>query len=215
MPDTASSTQKAYDALRDQILGADLMPGDRLKVDVLKEALDTSASPVREALSLLVSDQLVERIDRRGFRVASVSAEQFDEVLSLRCALEDMALRQCLARADVAWEEALVLTHHRLARAPRDGTVAYEALHKQFHMALLADCGSPILLKFCDQLYDLNIRYRQLAARSGGYGARDVAGEHEEILDAAVSRDVERAVSALMQHYRGTGRFLAELFAYL
>ena len=99
MPDTASSTQKAYDALRDQILGADLMPGDRLKVDVLKEALDTSASPVREALSLLVSDQLVERIDRRGFRVASVSAEQFDEVLSLRCALEDMALRQCLARA--------------------------------------------------------------------------------------------------------------------
>ncbi|MEL7117610.1 MAG: GntR family transcriptional regulator, partial [Pseudomonadota bacterium] len=186
-------------------------PGARLKVEALKQTLDTGASPIREALSLLTSDQLVERIDQRGFRVAEVSAEQFREILKLRCALEDMALRESLQTADKAWEEELVLAHHRLTRIPRDDVDAFETQHKDFHMALLAACPSPILLRFCARLYDLNIRYRYLAGKSSGYVAkRDVGKEHADILAAALDRDADYASACLIQHYRRTGLFLAE-----
>ena len=115
--DTASpqsSTQRVYLALRNEIITGQIPPGERLKIDALKVALDTGASPVREALSLLTSDQLVDRLDQRGFRVAATSRAQFQEILDLRCNLEELALRDSLANADTAWEDALVLGHHHM-----------------------------------------------------------------------------------------------------
>jgi len=205
---SVSATQRVYHALRDAILTGDLTPGDRLKVDRLKSMLDVGASPIREALSLLTSDQLVERLDQRGFRVATVSGTQFQEILTLRCSLEDLALRQSVAAATETWEETLVLAHHRMTRAPR-GDDGFEALHKAFHMVLLSNCASPILLKFCDQLYDLNIRYRYLAGKSGSYSQRDVTGEHADILQAVLDRDADLAARTLTRHYRKTGEFLS------
>ncbi|MEO1308816.1 MAG: GntR family transcriptional regulator, partial [Pseudomonadota bacterium] len=87
-----SATQRAYHTLRHLIVTGDLKPGEKLKIDGLRQRLDTGASPIREALSLLTSDHLVERIDQRGFRTAQVNVENFREILALRCALEDMAL---------------------------------------------------------------------------------------------------------------------------
>jgi len=207
---TQSSTQRAYLALRNDIIFGRMSPGERLKIDALKESLDTGASPVREALSLLTSDQLVDRIDQRGFRVAATSREQFGEILNLRCNLEDLAIRDSLAHADAAWEDDLVLSHHHMIRARQKDLETFEECHKAFHMALLAACPSPILLRFCHQLYDLNVRYRYLAGKSKGYDRRDVDAEHQAILDAAVERDVETVSTRLMEHYRNTGAFLAE-----
>ena len=66
-------------------------------------------------------------------------------------------------------------------------------------------------MRFCEQLYDLNVRYRFLAGRSKSYGTRNVEDEHQAILDAAVARDVELTSQLLMNHYRSTGAFLSEL----
>jgi DNA-binding GntR family transcriptional regulator len=175
--------------------------------------LDTGASPVREALSLLTSDLLVERLDQRGFRAAETNRENFVEILTLRCELEEMALRQSIANADEAWEDALVLAHHKMVREGRENLEAFEERHKVFHMALLANCRSPILLKFCSQLYDLNIRYRYIAGRALDYQKRDVSSEHAAILDAAVQREADLASERLLSHYRQTGAFLNGLFA--
>ncbi len=112
-----SATQRAYLTLRHDIITGAVAPGMRLKVDTLKVGLETGASPVREALSLLTSDQLVERLDQRGFRVAKTSRTQFQEILNLRCTLEDIALRESLKNGDTVWEENLVLAHHHMARA--------------------------------------------------------------------------------------------------
>lgn len=204
-----SSTHRVYLALRNDIIFGRIPPGERLKIDTLKESLDTGASPVREALSLLTSDQLVDRIDQRGFRVAATSREQFQEILDLRCRLEDLAVRDSIAHATPEWEEALVLAHHHMVRARQKDPETFEACHKAFHMALLAACTSPILLRFCAQLYDLNVRYRYLAGKSKGYDRRDVDAEHRGILDAAVERDTETVCTRLMEHYRNTGAFLA------
>lgn len=207
----SSSTQRAYLKLRQRIIKGDIKPGERLKVEKLKSELGTGASPIREALSLLTSDQLVERIDQRGFRAAPSNRDQFNEILRLRNQLESMALEESIQNGDTAWEEEIVLAHHRLSRAPRDDIELFEIRHKQFHMALLAACKSKILLKFCDQLYDLNIRYRFLAGRSNVYKKRDVSQEHRGIVEAAIDRDTATACAELRRHYSKTGEFLSGL----
>ena len=207
---SASTTQKVFEQLRTRIIQGEIAPGERLKVESLKVLLNTGASPIREALSLLTSYQLVERIDQRGFRAAPASHTQFREILMLRCQLEDIALRASIEAGDDSWEEQVVLIHHRLSKAPRDDQQRWEVLHKQFHRTLLAACGSPILLRFCDQLYDLNIRYRFLAGTSGRYAQRDVAGEHAGIVQAVLERDAEDACARLNEHYTLTGEFLSD-----
>lgn len=205
-----SATQATYQAIRRMIITGGLAPGEKLKIEHLKDRIQIGASPIREALTLLVADKLVERIDQRGFRAAPVSQENFAEILRLRCALEDMALRESIAAGDEAWEEAVVLAHHRMARVGGADVAIFEEAHKTFHMALLARCSSPILLGYCSQLYDLNVRYRYLAGRSRHYGSRDVPAEHREILEAAVARDVALASAKLLSHYQQTGTFLHE-----
>ena len=205
-----SSTQRAYLEIHKRIVNGEIKPGERLKVESLKAMLNIGASPIREALSLLTSDQLVERIDQRGFRSAPASKKQFREILMLRCQLEELAIRDSIESGDAQWEENLVLSHHRLQQADRSNPDVWEAHHRAFHSSLLQGCSSPILLRFCSQLYDLNIRYRFLAGKSGRYAMRDVASEHQNILDAALARDVAHASSQLIAHYSLTGEFLAD-----
>lgn len=204
-----SATQESYLKLRQLILTGDMPPGQKLKIEELRRILNTGASPVREALSLLTSDMLVDRMDQRGFRAAPVSKANFEEILMLRCALEDMALRASLARADTAWEERVVLSHHRMRRSNRGDTEVFEAAHKAFHMALLSNANLPTLERYCAQLYDLNIRYRYLAADGPRYGERSIEQEHEDILNAALERDEDAAAAELIKHYRRTGEYLS------
>ena len=200
----SSATQRVFNRLRHKIISAQIPPGQRLKIDELKSELQTGASPIREALSLLTSDQLVERLDQRGFRAAPASEANFHEILRLRCELDSIALRDSIRLAGADWEERLVLSQHRLCRACRDDIHAWEAHHKAFHLALLQACESPILLRFCEQLYDLNIRYRYLIGQTTGYDDRDIASEHQEIFEAALDRDADRAVAKLVDHYTRT-----------
>jgi len=213
-----SITSRAYAKLRSDIMSGKLQPGRKLKIEELRKLYDVGTSPIREALSLLTSDKFVERIDQRGFRVASVSLSEFDELLKTRCWLEERALRESIANGTSGWEEQVVLATYRLSRVPRseadDHFVAnaeWEERHKHFHMTLISASGSSILFKFCNQLYDQNVRYRQLSG-STAFPARDVNAEHGTICDAVLARDADLAAQLLMAHYVNTGNFLREQF---
>lgn len=209
-----SLTNQTYQRIYDMIIQGELKPGNKLKIEELRKTLGTGASPVREALSLLTSDQLVERIDQRGFRVSSISADNFNELFKTRCWLEEKALRESMKANDRQWEEQLILAHHRLKREPRtlpDSALTnpeWEKKHKAFHMAMFAACGSNILINICDQLYDQNIRYR-FAAGAIAYPSRDVSSEHDAIIEHILAHDPDKAVEELVSHYAKTGDFLS------
>ena len=211
-----SMTSRAYMWLRQDIISGALEPGRKLKIEELRRKYDVGTSPIREALSLLTSDHFVERIDQRGFRVTNVSAEEFSELLKTRCWLEERALRESIANGSSEWEERVVLANYRLSRMPRseasDHFVAnrqWEDQHKVFHMTLISECRSSMLMKFCDQLYDQNIRYRQLSGTKA-YPSRDVAEEHSAICDSVLARDADLAAKLLVGHYQRTSKFLVD-----
>ena len=211
-----SLTCRIYARLRADILAGRLEPGRKLKIEELRKSY--GASPIREALSHLASDHLVERLDQRGFRVAKVSGEEFNELRMTRCWLEERALRESIAHGGPDWEERIVLAAYRLSCLPwskSDNQYVvngeWEILHKAFHMALISACGSAILLRFCDQLYDQNIRYRVLS-NNAAFHKRDSNAEHEAIKEATLARDADHAVERLLAHYSQTGSYLVGRF---
>ncbi|ORT50047.1 GntR family transcriptional regulator [Vibrio sp. qd031] len=203
-----TAINRVYHQLRTLIIKCELSPGEKLKIESLKNRLDIGASPIREALSLLTSDGLVHRLDQRGFIVAPISRANFDEILMLRCQLDVLALQQSIQFGDQQWEEKLVILHHRLNRADPNDFEAWESTHKSFHMGLLSECNSPILSRYCNQLYDQNIRYRFLAEESVDYQYRKVDNEHSQILQATLDRNASLASESLVNHYHRTGKGL-------
>ncbi len=213
---TTSITSQIYGRIRGDILCGALEPGQKLKIEELRRAYGSGSSPIREALSLLTSDRLVERADQRGFRVALVSVDAFEELLKTRCWLEERALSESMERGGKDWEERVVLAEYHLSRTERSASrrsfIAnedWETCHKAFHMALISACGSSILLNFCDQLYDQNVRYRHVAGKVA-YPKRDIAKEHRSIMQAALDRNTISAVAGLADHYKATGAFLTK-----
>ena len=202
-----------YDMMRQDILKGDLPPGEKLRVEYLRDRYGVGASPIREALNRLSVDGVVVRVDQKGFRVAEVSVAELDELIKTRCWLEETAIRESIAAGDDAWEERLVLAFHRLSKTPRSADqVTYamdpdwEVLHRAFHLALIGACGSRWLISYCEQLNDLADRYRQLAA----YPRRNELDEHKAIMDAAVNRKPDDAVEVLVDHYRRTADIIRD-----
>lgn len=213
----ASATQSMgislVETIRGDILTARLKPGAKLSLKMLSGLYACGASPVREALTRLTSEGLVERIDRRGFFVAGISAADFADILFNRGFMESEALRQSIALGDGAWEERVLIAHFRLGTLERDTQASdgsrrpnpeWEAAHKRFHMALLSACPSRILLENCERLHELNNRYR-FFARTVQSPARSVEAEHKKLCDLALARSAEGAAQALIEHYRHTG----------
>ncbi len=207
-----------YDRIRGDILSGRLAPELKLRIEFVCDRYGAGASPVREALNRLSQDGLVERRDQRGFYVAPVSLEEFAELVKTRCWLEAIALRESIANRTVEWEERLVLAFHRLSRTRRslDSAVYlvnpdWENRHRDFHHALIANCGSAWLLGFCRDMGDQADRYRKLAA-ARVYPQRQGPDEHRAITEAAIDGDAEAATALLDAHYRKTQRIIEEAF---
>ena len=199
--------------LRSAILRGDMAPGSRINLDRLREEYDISISPLREAVSRLVADGLVEFEDQRGYRVAPVSLANLAEVTALRAELDVMALRASITHGGLDWESDVLRTHYLLTRAIRDPArpetfAAWEEAHSKFHRALIGGCGMPLMLTICGVLHNMTDRYRHLFP-PGDVTDRDVAAEHGEIAIAATTHETDRACAALKAHILRTGEALS------
>jgi DNA-binding GntR family transcriptional regulator len=209
-PPAATLATAICDRIRADILAGRRKPGGKLRLEALKAEFAVSWSPIREALSRLAAEGLVQAEEQRGYRVAPVSRSQLAEVIRLRTLLESMALQASIEHGDDAWEAEVLAAHHRLSKLENrryDSPVAeqWERWHRTFHESLIRACGMLTLLQFCGQLHDMNDRYRRLFLSTHKFD-RDVAGEHRAITEATLARNAAKACRLLEAHIQRTGR---------
>src|SRR5439155_14669549 len=206
-----SLTSAVQERLRADILSTRLLPGQKLHIAGLAKQFSVSLAAVREALSRLVADGLVQASDQRGFRVSPVSLADLADVTRTRIDIEGLALRRSIELGDQAWLDAVKISHDRLRavpyRYPDEPGVHYEewvVRHRVFHRALVNACGSQWLLGFRHVLHEQSERYRRLAIRRNSEKSRNVEAEHAAIVHATLKRDADAAVAALSKHFMTT-----------
>ena len=207
-PEARTVASQLMRRLRTEILRGGLVPGSKLNLEELKTRFKDSLSPLREALSRLGAQGLVQVEDQRGYWVAPISPDDLGEVTRLRMELESIALREAIARGGPEWEAEIVAAAELLQRQAQDplkrDVHAWEAAHRRYHFTLLSACGMPLLLRFIANLHDLSDRYRRLFLLANP-NDRDVPGEHGRIMDATLERQGDVAVALLRQHIQRTG----------
>jgi len=210
-PPPGSQIEGAYRRLRDDIISGTLAPSEKLRIEHLRQRYGMGASALREALSRLVSDDLVECEAQRGYWVSPVSRAEFDDITSTRKVIEIEALRQSIELGTLEWEGRVVAARHSLERvetsmveATREMIMGWERANRAFHMALISGCPSRWLLRFTELLYDQSQRYRHRTVLRRPIPRRGLSKEHEEIVEATLARDAKRACALLSQHIENT-----------
>lgn len=207
---SATRASAVYEQMRWDLAHGVLAPGSKLRVEAMSTRYGVGASPIREALSRLSAEGLVDRTDLRGFSVATLNWDELPILTQTRVQLESLALRESIAHRDQAMEDQLVLLVHRLSRTPRSlskehyvTNPAWEALHSEFHRTLLSRCPSRWLRGYCENLADEVYRFRQVAADKA-FTSRNEHAEHVEIFEATIEGRADDAVRLLNEHFTRT-----------
>ncbi|MGH3383411.1 MAG: GntR family transcriptional regulator [Nocardioidaceae bacterium] len=188
--------------LRDAIQRGELVAGERLVERKLAERLGVSHIPVREALAKLAEEGLVERLPRRGARVAVLSAEDLEELSSLRTLLEQFVVVRVQQRWDDRIEARLrKLVASMVVAAERGDQARVFDLDRRFHEQLWELAEHRLLMGLAAQLRS-RINGFLWAATSALEPDDRVAHatSHADLVDAIASGDPRRARRAMADH---------------
>lgn len=210
--ETASET--TYRRIRTDIIFGRLVPSEKMRLERLRKAYQTSVSTLREVLYRLLSEGFVEAEGQKGFQVAPVSIADFREIANMRNLLEQHALRESFLAGDMEWEARVVSAYHKLSRLEArmlegepDQTSTWKRYDREFHHALISACGSRSLLETHSLIFDRFQRYQILAIVFRGASAAD---EHRALMEMAINRDADGALAVLERHISACVAFTVE-----
>jgi DNA-binding GntR family transcriptional regulator len=200
-----TSAERAVGELREVILRGELPSGARLGEVELAERLGVSRTPVREALSRLAAEGLVQIVPNRGARVATWTVEELEGVFELRALLEPELTALAVPQATEADADALDALAHEMydvgCPGPLQDLDALVPLNRAFHDRLIALAGHPQLAGALAGAIHPPIVVRNFHAYDGASLRRSL-GHHIEIVAALRAGDAEWARAVMTAHIR-------------
>lgn len=197
----------AAEEVRRLIVSGEAAPGALLRLEPLAEHVETSVTPVREALLLLAQEGWVTQEPHRGFRVAQIRRRDVEDLHELHAFL----FGRLAGRAAREIEAETVTELRALDReirqlAPVDAR-RIEELNFRLHEKINAAADSPRLSGFA--------RTSRFLPGGRGWAAvpgwlEEVRGGHDALLSALERRNAEAACAEMAEHIRRAGRLLLE-----
>lgn len=195
-----------YEHLRERLMTAQYQPGQRLKIRELAKAMETSETPVREALIQLVRERALEMKEGYFIRVRRLSLAEYLEIRDIRLVLEPLAAERAVHLLDNAGIRQLTDNHRKLMQAEKTHDYQAALQHNfDFHFGIYRRSGMPQLTELLDKLWVqigpmLNFLYPH------GHPHYDAEHQHVNVLRALRNRDVGAVRTAIEQDLLEGGR---------
>lgn len=196
---SATTASRVAAELRRRIVGGELAPGQRLKIDELAALCAVSHMPVREALRELEGEGVLEVFPHRGAVIRGVDRRFVRNFYDVRAAIEGMLTERCAEHIDSSGFDALVAAAAEFEAQSGGSAQALVAANRRFHDAINVAADNPEAQRMLEQgrvLADaLRVRF--------GYGTgrvETVISEHRALLRAIERHDTERAGDIARRH---------------
>jgi DNA-binding GntR family transcriptional regulator len=202
-----SLAERAYVAIRDQLIMLDIRPSEPIDDDALARSLGVGRTPVREALKRLESDRLVVSFPRRGTFATGMDITDLAHISEIRVQLEPLAARRAAERAPREVRAELAETAAAIAELDVAATDHAELMRWDLavHRAIYRAAANP-------HLEDVLVRYDNLATRIFCLfldrlpTVDEHVEEHVELLQAIAAGDADRAEQLAREHVIGFER---------
>jgi DNA-binding GntR family transcriptional regulator len=193
---------RAYEAIREDIIACRLAPGAEITEAMLALRLGVGKAPVRTALVRLAQEGLVQSLPRRGYRVAPITLRDVQELFALRLMLEPEAARIAAGRFDA----------ERLRRGTavrRDGERALLKADCDFRMALAEAGGNRRLTALVQNLMDDIERLLHAGLDLPDRG-QEIEREHAALVEALAAGDGEAAARLAAEQIEAARRWVMD-----
>lgn len=200
-----SSTNRAYDFVKEQILTGDFSGGALISENSVAGMLGMSRTPVRSAFQRLESEGWLTLYPKRGAVVTPSSPQEAVEILEARHLIEVHAVRATTPGNRVELGETLAGLLGRQDEAARDRDRAgYAELDTAFHRAIVAAAGNTVLLEFYDLLRDRQRRMTASILQRTTDKYATMTRDHTELARFATSGDAVGYSTTLRDHLTAT-----------
>lgn len=198
----STAQQIAYDAIKSAILRGELPAGTRLQQSTLASQLQLSTTPVREALSRLASEGLVQADAHRGAVVRGLDEDELAEIYELRQILEPIVAKKAaghitpaqLQKAEELWQRMEDISD----------PVQWAESNLDFHALVSSAACSPRLESIVKGLRDSSTRYVQWSLSAHPQRFASANKDHLDLIHALRAGDGEQAAKVAAHHMTGT-----------
>lgn len=197
-----TAQEVVVERLRGRILAGELRPGDRLLQAELADEMQTSTTPVREALWELAGAGLLDVDPHRGVIVHIPTLDELTDIYDLRVLLEPLAI---CAAIDNITEDELRRAEEMIEEMVGDPDARAVAIHNsEFHEILVAASRRPRLTEILTRLNNVAMIYVVSNLYRMPGRVKKAIEEHRELIAACRARDKEAAKALMVTHLRGT-----------
>ncbi len=192
-------TQHAYELIREKITTLELAPGAPVNEQELAEELQLEITPVREALKLLIHDQLVIAPPQKGLYVADVNLPDLEQISEIRLLLEKSSAKLAAQRATPDDLIVLETLCQEQADLPENQPRRLFDLDHKFHQAIASASHNKYLAQTLDHFFGLSQRLWYLALPHLEFLPAAVE-KHLELVEAIKAGEAKRAEQLMHDH---------------
>jgi DNA-binding GntR family transcriptional regulator len=186
-----------FSVLKERIIRWEYAPGHRFTEEGLCEEFGVSRSPIREALRMLVENDLVDKAPHKGYNVKQLELQEIHELYEVRLALEIYVIEHLAQRGypEKEWD-ALSLTWQNLRKAAMTDPVDFSRKDEEFHEMLAIWTGNQTLLQQIRSI-DERLHFIRMTDITSVPRLQATCEQHLRILDCIKEKNIECAREAL------------------
>ncbi|MEW5913171.1 MAG: GntR family transcriptional regulator [Thermodesulfobacteriota bacterium] len=186
--------------LKRLVVAGKIKPGQRLVEERLARDLGISRTPVREALHRLEQEGLLSKRSRGGYLVRPLTAQEVEDALGVRAALEGYAAELAARRAPAPLLNKLTANVEAFERAvTKRDEKALISLNSQFHLLLYQAAGSPLLTRMLGELQEIVERISRAIYSNMDAGLWSTE-DHRRMLEALRKGRASQAADLARRH---------------
>ena len=193
-----SGVDKCLAQIRSMVLSGELLPGEKVQQAALAEALGISRIPVREALSKLHSEGVLDHKANTGYTVARFNSEDLSEIYLMRRLLETEILKSAnLARVDM---KVLTDTHKGMIAAAKAPDIEeFQRQNHEFHFSIFVASPLKVVVQELERLWYMSGFYRSVYLYEPETTSRLIR-EHQGIIEAVKAQDLKDLIKKTDAH---------------
>lgn len=205
------TADRAYDFAKVRILDGRYPGGSLLSEGAIADVVGVSRTPVREAFIRLETEGLLRLYPKRGALVVPVSSDEAQHVMETRLLVERHAIERVI-RCEIRVTESVRTSLAAQGALAAEGKVTeFVEADREFHRIFVAAAANPILLQLHDSLRDRQSRMGLAAIGRDAGRLAEILEEHQQLADAVLAREVDRARETIDRHLERTLSLLLPL----
>ncbi|MFC5652296.1 GntR family transcriptional regulator [Paenibacillus solisilvae] len=195
-----TTKERAYKEIKNVILNGGISPNEIFTEVKLAEVLNTSRTPVREALQDLIREGLILTVPRKGMKVRNVSKSEIEQIFLIRTSIESeviIKLTKFITPKQIDELKEICLEQEEAMN--QNDEVAFLNFDQSFHIAITKFVDYKLIEQVLHNLHNL---YHLIGMRSVKKNNRmnEVLSEHRNIIHHLEMKNEELAAAAMRDH---------------